>query len=64
MPIFDYECTGCGLNFERKGAYSDETPFCGACGCQSRQLVSAPALVFKGSGWTPKGDISDKNRRS
>ena len=51
MPNFAYECTSCGLNFERRGSYSDITPFCGSCGGQSRQLVTAPFLVFKGHGF-------------
>jgi len=52
MPIYDYRCDHCGHVFSAVQAYSDATlEICPNCGKKPRKLLTAPAGVFKGSGW-------------
>ena len=52
MPIYEYQCKKCGHRFEKIQKFSDplETK-CPQCGGELEQLLSAPAVQFKGSGW-------------
>jgi len=53
MAMFEFECKECGKRFEeliRAGA-GEVSPVCPVCGGPSRKLISAPAVVFKGSGF-------------
>ncbi len=57
MPIYDYLCGACGHLLEVIHAIHAEGPrFCPSCGeeGQMRKAMSAPAVVFKGSGWAKK----------
>ena len=54
MPLYEYKCKKCGHRFERIQKFSD--PLVKNCPqCKARnsveQLISAPAVQFKGSGW-------------
>ena len=52
MPLYEYECTRCGKNFELIQKFSDPpTAVCAACGGAAHRRLSAPAFQFKGSGW-------------
>ena len=52
MPIYDYRCDHCGHVFSAVQSFSDEAlEKCPNCGKKPRRLISAPAIVFKGSGW-------------
>jgi len=52
MPIYEYECKKCGHRFERIQQFSDPlVKKCPECGGKVEQLLSAPAVQFKGSGW-------------
>lgn len=52
MPLYEYQCTACAHRFERIVKYSDPVPSCPKCGKDAvEQLISAPAVQFKGSGW-------------
>ena len=54
MPIYDYSCGTCGRVTEVIHGINDEGPkFCPNCGAEGRmrKALSAPAIVFKGSGW-------------
>ena len=51
MPIYEYQCKKCGHRFEKMHRYSDPAPACPECGGEVGQLLSAPAVQFKGSGW-------------
>ncbi len=52
MPIYEYECKQCGYRFERMKRFSDPPEkVCPECGAEVMQLLSAPAVQFKGSGW-------------
>lgn len=52
MPLYEYECKKCGHRFEKIRKFSDKPlAKCPECGGQLEQLLSAPAVQFKGSGW-------------
>ena len=52
MPIYDYHCDHCGHAFSQVQSYKDDAlAACPNCGKRPRRLVTAPAIVFKGSGW-------------
>ena len=52
MPIYEYQCAKCGHRFERLQSLSDPPPKkCPDCGGKVKQLMSAPGLQFKGSGF-------------
>lgn len=52
MPLYEYECRKCGHRFERIQKFSDPlVKKCPECGGKVEQLLSAPAVQFKGSGW-------------
>jgi putative FmdB family regulatory protein len=52
MPLYEYECKKCGHRFEKIQLYSDKmVRKCPECGGQVEQMISAPAVQFKGSGW-------------
>ena len=49
MPLYEYECPGCGDRFDRIQDRSDGTVvYCSGCGIASRRLVS---LVNHSVGW-------------
>ena len=53
MPIYEYKCSECGHVYEKRQKFSD--PADTVCPCEKKapvsRITSAPALVFKGSGW-------------
>jgi putative FmdB family regulatory protein len=52
MPLYEYECKKCGHRFEKIQKFSDKMiKKCPECGGQVEQMISAPAVQFKGSGW-------------
>ena len=52
MPLYEYLCKKCGHVFERIQRFSDPmVKKCPECGGKVEQLLSAPAVQFKGSGW-------------
>jgi putative FmdB family regulatory protein len=52
MPIYDYHCDHCGHSFSQVQSYKDQPlEKCPNCGKKPRRLISASAVVFKGSGW-------------
>ena len=61
MPLYEYQCKKCHSLTERIQKFSDpplET--CPHCGGEVEQLLSAPAVQFKGSGWY----VTDYARKS
>lgn len=52
MPNYEYLCKDCGHRFEQIRKFSDK-PLrkCPQCGGVIEQVISAPAVQFKGSGW-------------
>ena len=52
MPLYEYLCQKCGHRFERIQRFSDPMiKKCPECGGKVEQVISAPAVQFKGSGW-------------
>jgi putative FmdB family regulatory protein len=52
MPLYEYECKKCHHRFERIQKFSDpHVKKCPQCGGPIEQVISAPAVQFKGSGW-------------
>jgi len=53
VPLYEYECKSCGHHFEKIVKFSDPPhTTCPKCNHEGvRQVISAPAVQFKGSGW-------------
>lgn len=53
MPIYEFECGGCGHRFDRLQKLSDEDPLiCPVCAAPLlHRRVSAPSFRLAGSGW-------------
>ncbi len=52
MPNYEYLCNNCGHRFEQIRKFSDkQLRKCPECGGVIEQVISAPAVQFKGSGW-------------
>lgn len=61
MPLYEYRCLKCDAHFEKIQKFSDPPATkCEACGGKLEQLLSSPAIQFKGSGWY----ITDYARKS
>jgi putative FmdB family regulatory protein len=62
VPIYDYVCESCGHVVEVIHGISAPGPAaCERCGGPMKRALSAPAIVFKGSGWAKK-DARDASR--
>lgn len=63
MPIYEYECRGCGERHEFIQKFSDgpkrKCPSCGKL--RLRKLISAAAFHLKGDGWYVT-DFRDKGK--
>jgi putative FmdB family regulatory protein len=52
MPLYEYKCKKCSHRFERIQKFSDPpVKKCPECGGAVEQVLSAPAVQFKGAGW-------------
>lgn len=53
MPLYEFQCKVCGHRFEKIQKFSDSPPSeCPECGeDEIEQVIHAPAVQFKGSGW-------------
>ena len=52
MPLYEYQCKKCHSLTERIQKFSDlPLTVCPHCGGELEQVLSAPAVQFKGSGW-------------
>ncbi|PYX07213.1 MAG: transcriptional regulator [Acidobacteria bacterium] len=61
MPIYEYQCKKCHHRFEKIQKFSDpHVKKCPDCGGPVEQVISAPAVQFKGSGWY----VTDYGRKS
>ena len=61
MPIYEYECEKCACRFELKRRFDEDegSPCCPQCQSKARRLFSAPAIIFKGSGFYVTDNRSD-----
>jgi putative FmdB family regulatory protein len=61
MPLYEYRCKKCAHQFERIQKFSDKpVTRCPECGGRVEQLISPPAVQFKGEGWY----VTDYARKS
>jgi putative FmdB family regulatory protein len=52
LPLYEYKCKKCGRRSEKIRKFSDPPlTICESCGGTLEQLLSSPAIRFKGSGW-------------
>jgi putative FmdB family regulatory protein len=52
VPLYEYQCKSCHTTTERIQKFSDPPlTVCPHCGGELEQLLSAPAVQFKGAGW-------------
>lgn len=53
MPLYEFQCKACHHRYEKIQKFSDPMPTeCPECGEDAvEQMLSAPAVQFKGSGW-------------
>lgn len=52
MPIYEYECQTCGVHFEKRQSFNDAPHAdCPNGHSDTRRLLVAPVIVFKGSGF-------------
>lgn len=52
MPIYEYQCTKCGNEFEKFQSITDDTiPKCTVCKGKAKRLISHSSFHLKGSGW-------------
>ncbi len=52
MPLYEYQCKSCHTLTERIQKFSDPPlTICPHCGGELEQMLSAPAVQFKGAGW-------------
>ena len=52
MPLYEYLCKKCHHRFEKIQKFSDPlVKKCPECGGSVEQVISPPAVQFKGSGW-------------
>jgi putative FmdB family regulatory protein len=52
VPLYEYQCKSCHTTLERIQKFSDPPlTVCPHCGGELEQLLSAPAVQFKGAGW-------------
>jgi putative FmdB family regulatory protein len=55
MPVFEFGCKKCeAVETIVRSLNSDEVPSCQRCGEAMVIQWSAPAVVFKGTGWAKK----------
>jgi len=52
MPLYEYQCTECGVRFDRVQRF-DETLLstCPECGHEVRRLIGPVGVIFKGKGF-------------
>lgn len=51
MPKYDYRCSAGHIYEKREGFDAPSVQTCMECGAEARRVLTAPAIVFKGSGW-------------
>lgn len=56
MPIYEYHCNACNIQFDLRQKFSDPpADRCPKCGGAVRKLVSAVSFSLKGAGWFGDG---------
>lgn len=56
MPLYEYGCESCGLQFEIRQKFSDNpVTECSKCGGSVKKLISQGGFALKGNGWFQQG---------
>ena len=56
MPVYEYRCNDCNIQFDLRQKFSDPpADRCPKCGGTVRKLVSAVSFSLKGAGWFGDG---------
>jgi len=64
MPIYEYECTTCGMRFERMQRFGEAPPtHCPQGHSGVRKVLSPPLIIFKGPGFYCTDNRSKGNRK-
>ncbi len=62
MPMYEYKCSGCGVEFEMMRKFSDApVTECAECGAVVEKLISKSSFQLKGGGWDADGYSSAGN---
>ncbi len=69
MPIYEYECSLCHFNFERKQRFDEEpVAICPKCQGKARRVLHSVPIIFKGSGFyitdNRKGNTIEKGEEA
>ncbi len=52
LPIYEYECSACGIRFDRRQKFDEEpTAICPECASKARRVIHSVPVLFKGSGF-------------
>ncbi len=52
MPLYDYKCSSCGNQYERREGFdAPARQPCPNCGQEAKRVLHPPPIVFKGSGF-------------
>ena len=56
MPTYEYSCGECGTFASTHNSFDHDVPVmqCPKCLISMNRVYSAPALIFKGTGWGSK----------
>ena len=56
MPMYEYQCSACGHQFELRQKFSDAPATeCPSCGGDVKKMISNTAFTLKGGGWYAEG---------
>lgn len=62
MPVYEYQCEACSLQFELRQKFSDApAESCPECGGGVKKLISSASFALKGGGWYTEGYAGGKN---
>ena len=62
MPIYEYQCTNCGEQFELLQSFKDPpVAICKNCKGEAKRIISLANFHLKGSGWYAT-DYKSKDR--
>jgi len=69
VPTYDFKCSKCHDEFERRLSIHDDTPqTCEKCGATANRQISVASFILKGDDWPGKvnrigGQMREKNAR-
>jgi len=58
MPLYQFECETCGIQFELSQKVDAEMPECPKCQKPTKKIVSLSTFHLKGGGWAADGYCS------